>query len=977
MTWASPRAARVLTIACALLLGVALSVPDRAHGAEPQTAPVLRIEADSHGARITRIAIDAAARYIVSGSTDKTVRVWDLPTGRLLRILRPPLGVGNEGEIRGVAMSPDGATIAVAGWTGYEWDNANSIYLFDRATGQIKRRIPGLPNVIMDLAWSADGSLLVAGLFGQNGLRVFRAHDGFQVGADTAYTDSCSGVDLHPTGKLVSISYDGFVRLYRVSERALTLIKREKAPGGARPFSARFSPDGSRIAIGYADTPRVDVVAGDTLAPLYSPNTRDANGPHYNVAWSVDGSRLYAGGGSVGGGGTRMIRVWSQAGQGPFQNLPTAEDTIAALAPLATGGLVYAALEPSLGVFDGAGRKIWERRAPLADFRVSGDGFKVSRDGSVVDFGFEPRAKSPARINVTERRLVLDPAREPGLAGPVTRAPGLDLRDWFNLPTPTLNGQPLRIDPHEVARSVAIAPDRQSVVVGSEWSVRHFDTQGRELWRIPSPGATWAVNISGAGKILVASYADGTIRWHRLTDGAEMLTFFPHADRKRWVLWSPSGYYDAAPGAENLIGWHVNRGKDVAADFFPVSRFRSTFYRPDVVAKVLEGLEERTALRVANEDAGRRSQTVDIAKTLPPVVQILAPTESATVSTPEVRVRFAVRTAADAPIIGVRARVNGQAVNLGDARNVVGTSTEAARELAIRIPPQDSDIMLFAENRHGVSVPAVVHVTWRGAPPPAASAPAADFSVKPKLYVLAVGVSAYQDPAMRLGFPAKDARDFAQAMQRQRGGLYRDVEVKILTDAQASKDEVLDGLDWLRREVTQKDVGMLFLAGHGVNDPTGIYYYLPANANVDRLMRTGVPFSDIKNTLSSLAGKALFFVDTCHSGNVMGTRRAGPVDITGVVNELASAENGVVVFASSTGRQYSMESKEWNNGAFTKALVEGLLGQAAVGQTGRITHKMLDFYVAERVKALTKGQQTPVNTSPQGVPDFPIAVVTK
>ena len=81
------------------------------------------------------------------------------------------------------------------------------------------------------------------------------------------------------------------------------------------------------------------------------------------------------------------------------------------------------------------------------------------------------------------------------------------------------------------------------------------------------------------------------------------------------------------------------------------------------------------------------------------------------------------------------------------------------------------------------------------------------------------------------------------------------------------------------------------------------------------------------------------------------------------------------LFASSTGRQYSMESKEWNNGAFTKALVEGLLGQAAVGQTGRITHKMLDFYVAERVKALTKGQQTPVNTSPQGVPDFPIALV--
>jgi len=97
--------------------------------------------------------------------------------------------------------------------------------------------------------------------------------------------------------------------------------------------------------------------------------------------------------------------------------------------------------------------------------------------------------------------------------------------------------------------------------------------------------------------------------------------------------------------------------------------------------------------------------------------------------------------------------------------------------------------------------------------------------------------------------------------------------------------------------------------------------------------------------------------------------------MTAVVNELASAENGVVVFSSSTGRQYSLESDAWKNGAFTKAVVEGVTGKADLRKTGRITHKMLDYYVAERVKELTGGQQTPVNPSPQGVPDFPIAIV--
>jgi uncharacterized caspase-like protein len=95
------------------------------------------------------------------------------------------------------------------------------------------------------------------------------------------------------------------------------------------------------------------------------------------------------------------------------------------------------------------------------------------------------------------------------------------------------------------------------------------------------------------------------------------------------------------------------------------------------------------------------------------------------------------------------------------------------------------------------------------------------------------------------------------------------------------------------------------------------------------------------------------------------------------VNELASAENGAVVFSSSTGRQYSQERAEWGNGAFTKGLVEGLSGKADYKGTGRITVNMLDLYVSERVKELTKGQQTPSTVKPPNVPDFPLSVLAK
>ena len=51
-------------------------------------------------------------------------------------------------------------------------------------------------------------------------------------------------------------------------------------------------------------------------------------------------------------------------------------------------------------------------------------------------------------------------------------------------------------------------------------------------------------------------------------DGEQLLALFVHPDGKRWILWTPQGYYDASAGAEDLIGWQVNHGLDQAPDFF-------------------------------------------------------------------------------------------------------------------------------------------------------------------------------------------------------------------------------------------------------------------------------------------------------------------------------------------------------------------------------------------------------------------------
>src|SRR6202035_748576 len=87
---------------------------------ELPTEPMLRIETGKHGALISRIERDAANRFAVTASSEKTVRVWSLPDGRLMRVLRLPSDQGNIGKAYAVAISPDGTTVAAGGWTAPE-----------------------------------------------------------------------------------------------------------------------------------------------------------------------------------------------------------------------------------------------------------------------------------------------------------------------------------------------------------------------------------------------------------------------------------------------------------------------------------------------------------------------------------------------------------------------------------------------------------------------------------------------------------------------------------------------------------------------------------------------------------------------------------------------------------------------------------------------------------------------------------------
>ncbi len=568
---------------------------------------VLRLDPGMHTATIKRIGVSADGRLLATASEDKTVKLWALPEGNLLRTLRPPIGPGNEGKIYAVTLDPAGRWVAAGGWSmGHrtEGDGKSFVTLFDVATGAVRARLGPLPNVVNDLAVSPDGARLAAGLFGKNGVRVWDAARAFGGDARPAFEDREFGSDAYglafgpagtpAAGRLAATSWDGQVRLYSPDGQRLA---QAKAPGGERPFGIAFSPDGRILAVGYDDTLRVDLLDAGTLCAVGSADVAGLSGGNfYGVAFlnpaSPGAAPRLAAGGRHQSGAWRPIFVWDDAGRGARTAWPGPDGTVLDLAPMPDGALAFGAFDSAFGLIDAAGRRTLFRSPASADLRDKvREHFTVSADGRRLRFGLKPFSGAPVLFDLAARRLTDAPQSLADLAQANTDH--LSVEGWENTTSPKLDGKPLPLQPYETAFSLAIAPDARNFVLGTHFGLRRFDAKGASLWEKPVPGTVWGVNLAREGRLILAAYGDGTIRWHRAEDGTELLALFIHLPEgpdgpREWILFTPEGYYDASsPEAEKLIGWHLNRGSNEAADFYPVDTFAAVYKKPDRIAAAL------------------------------------------------------------------------------------------------------------------------------------------------------------------------------------------------------------------------------------------------------------------------------------------------------------------------------------------------------------------------------------------------------
>lgn len=678
--------------------------------AQPPTQPILRIEGGMHATHITRISIDRENRYLVTSSYDKTARVWDLSTGQLLQILRVPIGDGHEGKIYSVAISPDGNTVVVGGWLGYTWFKKSSIYFFDRQTGRLIKRLADLPGLVHSLIFSPDGRFLAAGLDNKAGIRLFETNEYKLIGSDNNYTEIVRAMDFNLYGNLfVTGDRSGILRLYSIEpDGKIRRVAMNQIKGNYPILNTQFSPDGERIAVGFTDAKFSAVVSSNDLGLLFVPDAKEINyGNFAAVAWSADGQKLYGGGNPYNIKRGSVIRTWKNEGRGNYSETSVSTSYIYQILPLQKGSIVYCTTR-DWGILNESGEQIRKVEMATADFRGDGKGIYISDDGSNVSYQYITNGVFPARFSLYDRKIELNESKK-GLNEPIVKAENFKVTDWKNSKEPKLNDRVIKFYWDESTHSMAVTPDESGFLLGMSNHLRMMTANGKELWR-KATEIVWSVNVTKNGKLAVAALGDGTIRWYRISDGQEILAFYPHSDRKRWILWTPSGYYDASPDAEDLIGWHVNNGADQAADFFPNHLFRAQFYRPDIIDQILRSGDEIAAVKISNEKAGRKEKPLTVAEVLPPVIEI-ADQNVKEISNPTVNISYNIRNHSGEKITTVKALIDGREIEIPQPAKI---TQSGKAEITLKVPKRSGELSLVAQNRYTKSLPAKIHLKWSG-----------------------------------------------------------------------------------------------------------------------------------------------------------------------------------------------------------------------------------------------------------------------
>ena len=936
--------------------------------AAPSTLPQVRVVQATHTAPIDQIRADARFERLVTASSDKTLRIWRLDDLQPLRTVALPAEPGREGTPYSIALSADGQRIYAAGYTGWDWHGGAHIYVIDAALGRIVGTLGRFKGeVVTALDLSPDGRRLAVGL-GRGGLVVIDARTGRRQRADAAYAGPVSFVHHAADGRLASASDDGCLRVYAADG---TLVHRQQFPPlpaaqrqctGGRLGGVRFSPDGRWLAVGHRDQATLGLFNASALQPQWRRTLRVTDPPHDAqqqslccVAWSPDSQTLFFNGTVDGDQATPLYRLRGLANpanpangqKGQAERWNIGRQQFSNMLPMPDGSVVFATSVPSIERVGPDGRIARRadggpyavapdnidfhrtRRTP-ASFLLAADGLSISMEAAPGRwFRADPLHADAGQVLTTTPAAApgMQPARRSGALRVDTAAdPGAD-----DQPV-RVGGRPVALGGGERVRSWAVHARLPIAALGTQWRLWLVDAMGRPMpgWQVPPflPAPAYHTVISEDGRWVVVAVGDGTVHWFDVASGQERLGLFVHANAVDWVAWRPDGYYASSPQGDRFVGWLVNRGPGESPDFFRAVQFERALYRPDLL---------RTALAEGSaQPAAARALANTLADLAPPRVQIESITPG--VAPDSMVIRFSAESTGR-PIAEVGVFIDGIPV-LPVADRAVGAdhAHRLMRSVSVRSNNSSSSagigsVRVEAETARSLGIDESLPLR----------APAAKAGQRPgTLWLVAVGVERFdqlpESMLRRLPFATHDAAALAQALAVQRGKVFADVRIRVVSAASADKPTKANILARLREldQMQPDDTAVVFLASHGVATAAEYYFVtqdasladmqrlLAARASGARLgegaLASLLSGTELTAALRRLPGRRVLVLDTCRAAAL------GSSDPYSLIKRSASAQLAVLSAARSDESSYDAPGQA--GGIFTLALVQALSGKS-------------------------------------------------
>ena len=468
-------------------------------------------------------------------------------------------------------------------------------------------------------------------------------------------------------------------------------------------------------------------------------------------------------------------------------------------------------------------------------------------------------------------------------------------------------------------------------------------------------GEITGLTFSPDEKYILSASTDGTTRLWDISTGKEIAQFISFTDGE-WVVMTPEGYFNTSPnGAKHL---NVRVGNNV----YSVDNFYEKFFNPVYVASVLQGKKVEAVV-------------ADIRKGIltPPDVKITSPEPNSSFSTDTVTITVSAKDTGGG-IDEIRLYHNGKAIG-EDTRGVKivpkpvpASSKQGGSEriktytVALVDGLNTFRATAFSKDRTE-SNPHELMVKLTAA------------SKEVNLYILAVGINKYKNPALNLNYAEPDARGIVNFF-RQKGGLFKKVTVIEIYDEKATRETIISKLKQLQNTQPQ-DAVLIYLAGHGesIGDK---WYFIPHELTYperEKDVKTkGISSDEFSGYIRNItAQKMLVLIDACKSGAVLVAFRG--FEDRKALSQL-SRSTGVHIIAASSKDQFAAEVKELGHGVFTYTLLEGLKGKAA-GKGETVTVRKLMGYIEEKLPDITKKYkqeaQFPVVDS-KGM-DFPLVIV--